>query len=64
MQDKNRSGEGGRRACYVTRDLSYGYSTVRGRERKRKRDLKTNGMEKINKCISFCLRGQAPPLRH
>ena len=46
MQGTNRSGEGGRRACYVTPDLSYKEGenrrakTINGTEKKRKKRKK------------------------
>ena len=45
MQGPNRSGKGGRRACYVTKDLSYDY--VGGRENRRAKTI--NGMGKKKK---------------
>ena len=40
-------GRGGGRACYVTPDLSYDYSTVGGRENRRAKII--NGIEKKKK---------------
>ena len=42
MQSTNRSGEGGRRACYVTSDLSYDQE----REKKKGEDNKWDGERK------------------
>ena len=50
IQGTNRSGEGGRRACYVTQDLSYDCSR-RGREKKKGEHSKWDG--KTNRKITI-----------